>query len=138
MQNTYIDIRFEGDRFSPKKLKKLTQLPIEILAEYGEIAKKGRYKNKPTPYGLALLKVEKNGKKDLRTNLFNSIKFLLTEKQALKKSGVEDIIVDIETSPNIEEGFYFDEDILASLSKLKAKIEFHTVKDEKNYRVVAK
>lgn len=65
MITTTVDIVFEGNRFSPKALKKTTGLRINLLIEFDEIAKRGRYKGQKPPYGLATLKIESSAPNDL-------------------------------------------------------------------------
>lgn len=127
MKNINIDIRFEGDKFSPKKLKSLTGLPIETLAEYGEIANKGRYRGKLYPYGIALLKVDKQPNKDVNYILDKYLNKLLDKKKELYQSGVEDIVIDVETLPHKESGLSFENDLLLKISKLNARIDVHTI-----------
>jgi len=130
MKNTNIDIRLEGSKFSPKKLKAITNLPVEILAEKGEIAKKGRYKGKPSPYGIALIPVNESSKENLSTVMSRYTQMLLKDgKKALKESGVEEIVVDIETSPHSIAGFSFEEKLIHEISELNARIVFQTVED---------
>src|ERR1041385_4422595 len=112
MERVNIDIRFEGEKFSPRKLKELTGLPIETLAEYGEIAAKGRFKGKSFPYGLALLRVDKHSDKDITYILEKYLNKLLDKKKEISKSGVDDIIIDVETPPFKESGFSFENEIL--------------------------
>ncbi len=129
MENINIDIRFEGDKFSPVKLKGLTGLPIETLAEYGEIARKGRYRGKSSPYGLALLKVEEQPNKNIYFILNKYLKKLLDKKREISNSGVEEIVIDVETPPHRESGLSFDNDILLKVSKLNARIDVHTISE---------
>ncbi len=48
-----MDIRCHlyGDEFSPNRVEELTGITLENKIEVGEIATKGRYRGKPTPYG---------------------------------------------------------------------------------------
>lgn len=129
MESINIDIRFEGDKFSPKKLRELTGFPIEALAEYGEIAQKGRFRGKSSPYGLALLKVEKQPNRDINYLLDKYLNKLIGKRKEISKSGVEDIIIDVETPPNKESGLSFENDVLLKVSKLNARIDVHTVSE---------
>ncbi len=100
MNTFYIDITFEGNKFSPHKLQTLTSLPIEALVEYGEKANKGRYKDSIAPYGLGLLKIGSATSEKLNKVLSNALDYLILVIKELKISGVDEINLDKE---NIEE-----------------------------------
>ncbi len=125
-----IDIRFEGKKFSPKKLKHLTKLPIEVIVESGEITSIGRYKNKPAPYGLGLLKVKSEPKKQVQDLLDIYLGKLVDKKDEIKLSGVEEIIIDVETPFVKDSEFSFEKSILVKLLQLNARIDIHSIKDE--------
>jgi DNA-directed RNA polymerase sigma subunit (sigma70/sigma32) len=128
MQTIYIDIRFEGDKFSPKLMKKLTNFQLLSLAEYGEIAKTGRYKNRPSPYGMAILKTnEPIGNEDINKVLNNYIEKLYKKAEDIKKSGVQEIIFEIGSSIDTSSELSIDKRILKKLAKLNAKINFYTI-----------
>lgn len=118
-ENTYIDIQFKGDGFSPKKLKNSTGLPLEILVETGEKSKKGRYKGKPSPYGIALLKIEPT-----QDSIINWCNQLLLLKSNLKKSSVKEIIFDIESTNENFSNFSITKELSSKLNKLNAIINF--------------
>ena len=126
---TNIDIHFKGNSFSPKKLSELTRLPIESLVESGEISKIGRYRGKPSPYGIGLLKLNPE------ENVIDKYcTILLGYKSALKESKVEEILFDIETNDGFQ---YFS--ILPKtakiLSTLNARIEFHKIPQNEEDRL---
>jgi hypothetical protein len=132
MKNTHIDIRLEGSEFSPKKLMKLTNLPLEVLAEKGEIAHIGRYKGKPFPYGMALLEVKEKSGENFNAALGRYMQILLKDgKKALMESGVNEVVVDIETSPSTASGFSFEESLIHAFSQLNARIVFQTIENKK-------
>jgi hypothetical protein len=121
----YIDIQFKGKGFSPKGLASKTGLPIESLIESGELGKIGRFKNKPTPFGIGLLKVEPN------QNAFIEYSDMLLEKRhLLQGSNVEEIIFDIDATPQFLENFTISNDILTKISLLNARIQFHARKED--------
>lgn len=53
-----LTIFFSGDKFSAREFKAKTKLPLKINAEKGEIAKRGKYKGKPSPYSSAYLSIK--------------------------------------------------------------------------------
>lgn len=55
IQKISASILFQGEKFSPKKATEITGLNFSEMNEVGEIGKKGRYKNKPIPFGYGLL-----------------------------------------------------------------------------------
>src|SRR6185436_4912247 len=131
MNEINIDIRFEGDKFYPTKLRDLTGFPIEVLSEYGEIADKGRYKGKPSPYGLALLKIEREKENDDLNEVFNRyLEKLLSKKEQLNEIGVEEIIIDVETPILKESEFSFNNELLQKIFQLNAIIDWHTISSE--------
>lgn len=117
--NTYIDIQFAGENFSPNKLKKLTNLPLEILVETGDIAKKGRYKGKPSPFGLALLKIEPN-----QNSISKWCDILLSKSNLLAESNVREIVFDIESANENFSNFSINKELTEKLSQLDAIINF--------------
>jgi RNA polymerase sigma factor (sigma-70 family) len=130
MESTHIDIRFEGSKFSPKMMRKLTRLPIESLMEYGEIAKIGRYKDKPSPYGIGIIKIDKSiSNEDLNKVLDDYIKRLYRKAEAIRKSGAQEIIFEIGSTIGTSSELSIDNNILKKLSKLRARINIYTVGD---------
>lgn len=118
-ESTYIDIQFKGNEFSPKKLKKLTGLPLEILVETGEKSKKGRYKGKPSPFGIAVLKIEPT-----QESILKWCNQLLLLKSNLKDSFVKEIIFDIESTNDNFSNFSITQELSNKLTKLNAIINF--------------
>ncbi|MCK5879688.1 MAG: hypothetical protein KAH24_07905 [Holophagae bacterium] len=47
----------KGDTFSPKKAGTLLDIEFEIKNEPREIARRGRYKNQPCPFGYGLFRI---------------------------------------------------------------------------------
>lgn len=78
-----IDIILSGDKFKPSSLC----LETKILAEYGSISKRGRYKGKPSPYGLAYMIIPLDSLTETLDNLVSNI-------NDLKQSGVSDVELD--------------------------------------------
>ncbi len=116
MNNTFVDIVFEGDKFSPKFLKQITGLRILPLIEWDEVATRGRYKGQKSPYGLGTLRIEGLTTDDLLIGLKSAIKYLLLESGDLKKSGVQEISLDFDNIT--EDKIRLDESILKNLSLL--------------------
>lgn len=104
--STYIDIVFEGDKFSPNMLGEGIGMPIESIAEYGEIGKKGRYKDKALPYGLGLLKITGHSSEEFNEKLNQVFDLLSLRTRLLRKTGLREIKIDKESSSL--DGFYFD------------------------------
>jgi len=123
VSTTYIDIVLEGDKFSPRMLKELTNFDIETLAEYGEVGLKGRYKGKKMPYGLALLKVAPAYSEDINLALQKVIDGLLLEKPALEESGVDEITLDLENFSQSEIEITINKEIIKKISALSASID---------------
>lgn len=121
-----IDINFEGNKFYPSKLKELSGLPLEISAEYGVIATKGRYKDESSPYGLAHLKVELKNNCSIEDTLNEYLVLLTKMKNTLDDCGVESICVFIGMSKDsYRKEFRLNIPILKDLVFLNASIEFY-------------
>lgn len=127
MEKTYIDVVFEGEKFSPLRLKKLTQLDIEKLVEYGEIGKKGRYKDKPSPYGLGVLKINITENANVEDSLNKIIDNLLSKKSILRECGVDEITLDLESFSQNEVEYKISREIIKKISELNANIEISSV-----------
>lgn len=136
MKYPAVYIRFEGNNFYPSKLKEKTNYPIKVLAEYGEISTKGRYKGKPSPYGMGVIEIQTNNHHE---NIYNIIKKyiseLLKKKADLKESGVEEIVFDIEASKDFTTEISISADILKDLSLLNAQVTFHTINDTESLKI---
>jgi len=128
--STYIDIIIKGQGFSPKSLKTTSKLPIEVLVESGETAKIGRYRGKPSPYGIGLIKVDSLN--DKRLLLYPTI--LLKYKKDFKRLRIEEIIFDIDTSSKEVENILFDSRFIHLIASLNARIQFHKNEDENDFR----
>lgn len=131
--NTYIDIQFKGNGFSPKTLKKLTDLPLEILIESGQIAKIGRYKSEKSPFGIALLKLENSD-----NVLTEWSKKLLDIQESLLQSKVEEIVFDIEFTIENFKNFTVTTELANNLSLLNAKINFNKIEEDNLEEVISK
>jgi len=130
---TYIDIQFNGDGFSPKTLRNLTKLPLEIIVESGEIASKGRYKEKKSPFGIALLKIDNS-----ENVLLDWSKKLISFKDYLKLSNVGEIIFDIQSTNDNFKNFTITSELANNLSVLNAKIKFNKIEDDNLDEVITK
>jgi hypothetical protein len=131
MNHSTIDIRFEGNKFYPSKLNQKLNLPIEVLAEYGEISSNGRYKGQPSPYGMGLLEISLSEKQNNINELFREYCIKLLEwKDDLKEYGVEEIIIDIANARDFPMDLSLSNDILHSLSLINARVEFHSINEE--------
>jgi len=96
MTYTSIDIRFEGNKFYPSRLIEKTQLPIQVLSEYGKTSTKGRYKGKSSPYGMAVLQIEAaTSQREVNELIKKYSENLIKNKNELLESGVEEIIFNL-------------------------------------------
>jgi hypothetical protein len=106
-----------------------------VLAEYGEISAKGRYKGMPSPYGMGIIEISKP---EIKTNISALIleycNRLLDNKNDLKECGVDDIIFDIERSKDAPAEILLSTNILRNLSALNATVEFHTIENAGNLK----
>lgn len=129
----YIDIQLKGNGFSPKALKRITNLPLEILVESGQIAKIGRYKGEKSPFGIALLKLE-----DSENVLIDWSRKLLKIKDKLAETQVEEIIFDIESSSDNFKKFTVTTELANNLTQLNAKINFNKIEEDNLDEVISK
>lgn len=126
MTTKQIDIRFEGQKFIPSILRNETNWPLNILVEAGQISPKGIYKGKPSPYGIAYFTVNldlENGDPIKTIDTYSDR--LIKHKKILQKSGVEEIIFDVETSNSQEYSYNLENKIINKLHKLNARVDFH-------------
>ncbi|MDI1316265.1 hypothetical protein [Flavobacterium sp.] len=135
METTYIDIVFEGKKFSPKLLKEMTQLNIESLVEYGEISKRGRFKNTPSPYGLGLLKLNNIEEMNIDKSLNMIVDNLLSKKSILNKCGVEEITLDLESFSQNEIEYKISREIIKKISNLNASIEISSIPNLRKVKI---
>jgi hypothetical protein len=119
-ETSYIDIQFKGKGFVPTALSEGINLPIETLVSTGELGKVGRYKGKPVPYGIGLLKI--NPTADM-INKYSEL--LLQNKAKLKKYNVEEIIFDVDANSTGLKKISISSNLLKKLSSLNARIQFN-------------
>ena len=55
MTKLQVTLELQGDAFSPSAAERLTGLALVRKVEPDQIGERGRYRNKPTPYGAAAL-----------------------------------------------------------------------------------
>ena len=127
MNDVQIDIRLEGEKFSPAKFMEVSQIPLEVIAEAGAPALRGRYKGKASPYGMALWRVEQEeeDKSDISRILFQNLNRLWQLKGEFDNVGIEEIIVDIDAPREIS----LNHDTLSLISKLNAKVDFNATSE---------
>lgn len=119
-ETAYIDIQFKGKDFVPAAFSQGINLPIETLVSSGELGKVGRYKGKPVPYGIGLLKINPT------TETMNEYSDVLLKKRAkLKKYNVEEIVFDVDANSTGLEKISISGNLLKKLSSLNARIQFH-------------
>lgn len=119
-KSAYIDIQFKGIGLSPALLAEEIDLPIETLVSSGDRGKIGRYKDKPVPYGIGLLKINPNVE---AINTYSDL--LLKNKSKLKKYNVDELIFDVDANSESLKEISISNSILKKLSSLNARIQFH-------------
>lgn len=103
-------------------------MPIKILAEYGKISTKGRYKNQPSPYGMCLIQISRNDDQtDLDQLIERAIVNLIAHKQDLTDSGVDEIIVQIGSPADAASETSLSQKVVHLLSELNAKVELYSL-----------
>lgn len=106
-------VHIEGKIVSFEELGNILGIPIETLVEYNKIADRGRYKGKPSPYGIGMILVDiKNFEKTL--DIFvEKLKFLYNK-------GVDTISISIE----LDRDWYLSKEISKKIVKLDAEVMF--------------
>jgi len=118
MIKEYTHVIFQGNNFSPNKLNTYSpQLQVKVLAEYGEIINRGKYKNQPSPYGLATHKIEGINEQEL----INYIDKLINFTEYLIESGVTSIEFEINVDSQIKSSVEISSDLINMLSYLRIK-----------------
>jgi hypothetical protein len=127
-----IDVRLEGDKFRPSFLSEYLPMPLTILAESGEIASKGRYAGKVSPFGMAVFEFPVS-EPEVNGALSECYQKLLGWKRYLDEAGVEDVVIDIGNFEDYPlDKVALSKEVMAALSTLNANIEFHTVAMQKD------
>jgi len=131
MTHNTVYIRLEGSCFQPAMFIRKTKLPFKILAEPGKVMKIGRFKGKPSPYGLAQLEVASSS---VPSNLGGLLKsytnILLHHMGSFQESGVEAIIFDVEVTAGRAFQTTLTTDVFNNLSKLNASLQFHALSSD--------
>lgn len=131
MNRVFVDIVFEGDKFSPTALREATGLRLNPLAEFGQISKRGRFKGQKSPYGLAVLKIEPAIPEDLNVMLNSAIRYLMLEYEVLRKTGVEEVYLDTEYLD--DKNLKVSDDIYESLKELNRALKSHKEDIKSNF-----
>lgn len=91
-----IYIRFTGDGFKPAEIASELGVEILILASSGSIATRGRYKGKPSPYGMGIIEI--NHPTTTLNNLVSEYaEKLIIWKPILTDNGVTEITLGVNT-----------------------------------------
>ena len=82
-----------GDKFSPKKLERISNLQLIDKEEEGSIGKMGIYKDKPIPQGSASLKCSYSEKERAagKNELISVLNLLQDNYEQIRESGVDSI-----------------------------------------------
>jgi hypothetical protein len=99
-----------GKDFSPSSFEDATGYRFVDKNEKGEIAKTGRYKNCPIPYGSATIRDEQNQE--------NVLGFLEKSKNKLLNMGVESINLQLNVAYETQCNFELNADLLMCIAKL--------------------
>ncbi|WP_425656384.1 hypothetical protein [Tenacibaculum ascidiaceicola] len=128
VQQDYINIQLSGESFSPKTLKKHTKLPIDVLVEAGEIAKKGRYKDKTSPYGLGIITIEAS-----IDSIEKWCEIFLNFKNYLEISKLQEIVFDTYIDCTNLRSYTITSELAGKLNKLNASINFTQLQNTDYY-----
>lgn len=104
-----------GEDFSPNRIEKLIDVKFNKKSEKGEIQKKGKFFNKPIPYGFADIVLEDTNYEELLNKV---IKFLSSHFNILKSNGVKDILLTLTIIDNGEINMEFKNDVLSLMVKM--------------------
>lgn len=129
MYKLYIACDISGDTFSPRKINLNFSQSIEV----GEIAKKGRYKNQPNPYGRAVLSCEwrPGDPLDEGRNIPKSfIGKIRDNLQAFREEGATDIHLDVVIEYDSQCNFAFEPQELREISELNIPVHFSVYQGE--------
>ena len=127
----------KGKEFSPKLAENATSLKLDLKVEPGEITKRGKYKNKPSPIGSAYYKKNEfleTWDEDFINNPF--IKLLDNNINILRQCGADEIILDLEINYKDQCNFAFSKNFINRISELGLSIYYsiYEVDElEKNY-----
>lgn len=123
MYKLYVACDISGDSFSPRKIK----LDFSESIEVGEIAKRGRYRNKPNPYGRAILSFSwRPGEayEEGRNIPRSFIAKIRDNLQTFKEAGATDIHLYIALTYESQCNFVFEPEELKEISELNISVHF--------------
>ena len=121
MVKIYPRITICGDNFSPKKVENDTDMLFSNKNEKGEIAKQGRYKGKPLPYGSADI-IPPNTLQGEKQKLLYIIDKYNKSKNKIKEFDDIDIVFHIDVDYQNQCNLAFDVDILEKIANLKIPV----------------
>ena len=110
-----------GDSFSPKSVE---FLGLSEVNELGDIGTKGRYRDRPTPYGSAVLKVETHGED--WSGLFRAIDLLVSNIDAISTAGATEVSIScrVESSDTIAFGISSEDMLRLAENGIDLSIDF--------------
>jgi hypothetical protein len=126
-----------GPNFSPCDLEQLLKVKLEEKIEPGEICKFGRYKNKLSPGGRAILRLvsDKVGNVTETDILTSSIlKEFVINRKKIEKIGVEDMIFHIDIAYKDQCNIEISNVLLKKLYELNVPVTITCYESDKQVR----
>lgn len=109
-----------GENFSPSNLEKKIKYIFNDKNEVGDIGSKGRYKDKPIPYGsVDVYPPDEFLSENEITQLEWIIEFLEKNKEQISKSKIDDVRIMVSIFYETQCNLSFDSDLLKRISELK-------------------
>jgi hypothetical protein len=123
---------FWGEEFSPALAKKKTKLLFDEAEEVGHIGSVGKYRNKPQPYGSAIIRVPSNLKHDKKVAWL--VKQIQPNLPALRECGATDIHIHADIFHDGQCNLEFDAAELKLLSDCGLAFTISVYEDEELFR----
>lgn len=129
MYKLYVACDISGETFSPRKIK----LDFSESIEVGEIAKRGRYRNNPNPYGRAILSYNwrpGESHEEGRNIPKSFIAKIRDNLQRFREAGATDIHLYIALTYDTQCNFVFEPNELKEISELDIEVHFSVCQGE--------
>ncbi|MBI5324577.1 MAG: hypothetical protein HZB41_04780 [Ignavibacteriae bacterium] len=131
MLRAKVSCNFIGENFSPGKLEKKIKYNFTEKTEIGDIGSKGRYKDKPIPYGLVeVFPPDELLDENEIVQLEWIIEFLEKNQLQISKSNIDDIRIMVSIFYETQCDMSFDSDLLRRIGKLNMDLNICCYKSE--------
>ena len=129
MSDMYPRLRLWGESFSPSAAEKRTGIVFDVKNEPGEIARTGRYRNRPSPYGSAIIKFE-DDRSSCDPLSAQSLNILIKNIQTFREAGATTIVLHCDVAYLDQCNLEMSPGFLAAIARLEIPFTISCSQDD--------